>query len=349
MTFRFLLVLFLPAFLLGQPTVPILKSLVDLAPQSPGRHHFWLEMGSNTFGQPLLIPVVLIEGAQSGPCLGFTAAIHGNELNGIPILHQLLEEIDPQQLQGRILAIPGLNAISIQLDERRFIDQEDLNRLFPGKEQGNRSQQYVHKIANRVVPAFDFLIDMHTASFGRTNTLYVRADLSNDTLAMLAKLQEADIILNNSGVPSAGKAATSLRTLRAEAVLQGIPCITVEYANPQVFQPEITKRGLKAARRSLHWLGMYALPPDSEEEQSLKAAVICKKSYWLFTDAGGFLEVAVELGQHLQKDDTIGILRDAFGQIIKTYKCPEAGIVIGKSSNPTNMSGGRIIHLGIFQ
>lgn len=347
MLFRFLLLFVLHHSLIAQETnTPVLQSLADLPIQHTGRHHFWLEMGSNTFGQPLLIPVILIEGAQTGPCLGFTAAIHGNELNGIPILHQWLEEIDPQQLQGRIIAIPGLNAVSIQLNERRFIDQEDLNRLFPGKETGNRSQQYVDKIAKRVVPAFNFLIDMHTASFGRTNTLYVRADLNNDTLAMLAKLQEADIILNNSGVPSAAKAATSLRTLRAEAVLQGIPCITVEYGNPQVFQPEMTQRGVKAARRTLHWLGMY--PADSEEEERLKTAVICQKSYWLFTDAGGFLEVPVALGQPLQKGDTIGILRDAFGQLVRTYKSPEAGIVIGKSSNPSNMSGGRIIHLGIF-
>lgn len=348
MLFRLLLLFVLPLSLIAQQemSTPVLKSLADLPIQHTGRHHFWLEMGSNTFGQPLLLPVILLEGAQAGPCLGFTAAIHGNELNGIPILHQFLEEIDPQQLKGRIIAIPGLNAISIQVDERRFLDQEDLNRLFPGKETGNRSQQYVDKISKRVLPAFDFLIDMHTASFGRTNTLYVRADLNNDTLARLAQLQEADIVLNNSGVPSAGKAATSLRTLRAEAVLQGIPCITIEYGNPQVFQPEMTQRGVKAARRTLHWLGMY--PPAEGLGETLQKAVICQKSYWLFTDAGGFLEVPVALGQRLQKGDTIGLLRDAFGQLLQTYRCPEAGVVIGKSTNPSNMSGGRIIHLGIL-
>ena len=41
---------------------------------------------------------------------------------------------------------------------------------------------------------------MHTASFGRTNTMYARADASNDTIMALAKLQGADIILNSKGI-----------------------------------------------------------------------------------------------------------------------------------------------------
>ncbi len=335
-----------PWRLVAQDNLPIFQTLVDLPQQPVGRHYFWLSLGEGAYGQPIAVPVIWVQGAKEGPSLGFTAAIHGNELNGIPIIHQLVEQIDPQQLSGQIIAIPGLNALSLQTDERRFWDEEDLNRLFPGKANGNRSQQYVHKITTRLLPAFDFLIDMHTASFGRTNTLYARADLDNDTLAMLARLQQADIILNNSGVPSAGKAATSLRTLRAEAVLQGIPCITVEYGNPQVFQAEMTARGLAAARRTLAWLGMYAYEATSPD--LAQTTVICERSYWLFTDTGGFLEVPVALGQKLEKGEVVGILRNAFGEIIRTYQSPEAGIVIGKSANPSNMSGGRILHLGII-
>ena len=180
-----------------------------------------------------------------------------DELNGIAIIHELVETIDVKLLKGRIVAIPGLNAVSVELDQRRFIDDEDLNRNFPGKETGNRSEQYAYKISERVLPVFDFQIDMHTASFGRTNTMYARADASNDTIMALAKLQGADIILNSKGTPSFGSASTSSRTMRAETGLKGTPGITVEYGNPQVYQKEIIIRGLQGIYNSLVYLNMY--------------------------------------------------------------------------------------------
>ena len=186
----------------GQNNVSIIRNLNEIKTSKSGVYNYWLEMGANTYGQPFLIPVIVVQGKSSGPTLGLTAAIHGNELNGIPIIHELVESIDPEFLKGRIVAVPGINAVSIQSDERRFIDEEDLNRNFPGKENGNRSQQYAFKIKERVLPSFNYLIDMHTASFGRTNTLYARADSSNDTIRKMAELQGADIILNSKGSPS---------------------------------------------------------------------------------------------------------------------------------------------------
>lgn len=324
---------------------PEILNLSDVQIKKSGVYNYWLKMGSNTYGKSNSIPVIVIQGDTPGPTLGLTAAIHGNELNGIPIIHQLVESINYNKLKGRVIAIPGLNAISIQNDRRRFIDEEDLNRNFPGKEKGNRSQQYAYKIKERVLPSFDFMIDMHTASFGRVNTMYARADVSNDTLRKLAKLQGADIILNSKGMPSFGGVSKSTRTMRAEAVLQGTPCITVEYGNPQVFQNNIISRGLKGIYNTLKWLKMY----PGEIEQSTFETSHCKKSYWIYMNEGGFLEVLVDLNQHINSGSKIAVVKDAFGTIINEYFAPEDGIVIGKSTNPTNMSGGRIIHLGIMK
>jgi predicted deacylase len=105
----------------------------------------------------------------------------------------------------------------------------------------------------------------------------------------------------------------------------------------------MTVRGVNGIKNVLNWLKMH----DFETPES-NQAVLCKKSYWIYLDQGGLLEVPVKLNQIVEKDEIIGQLRNPFGEIIKTYKSPERGIVIGKSSNPVNMSGGRIIHLGII-
>ena len=305
---------------------------------------YWLKMTENGLSQPITVPVLIAKGVEEGPVLGLAAALHGNELNGIPVIQQTFQHLDPTQLKGAIIAIPGINAISLLGHRRRFVDEEDLNRNFPGKPHGNRSLQYVWQINKKFLSKIDYLLDMHTASFGRTNTLYVRADMNNEVIAGMARAQDADIILHNKGIPSVGKANASSRTMRAEAMLKGKPTITIEYGNPQVYQPEMIERGIRGVNNTLIHLGMLKGQVDVP-----KTPVSCQKSYWLYVDKGGYLEIPVTLGELVSKGQTIGILRDPFGDVIKAYKCPEDGIVIGKSSNPVNMSGGRILHLGIME
>lgn len=329
----------------SQNDIEVLNNLNELPKLESGIHNYWLNMGSNTYGQPVLIPIIVIQGKTKGPTLGLTAAIHGNELNGIAIIHQLVVSIDTNILNGKIIAIPGINAKSIQMDERRFVDGEDLNRNFPGKEHGSESEQYVFKIKERILHSFDFNIDMHTASFGRVNSMYARADSVNDTILKLAELQYPDIILQSKG-PSFGTVnSNATETLRAEASQLGIPSIAVEYGNPQVYQNDMIERGLKGIFNTLKWLNMY----EGQIEKGIVQPTYCKKSYWMYMDEGGFLDVNVELNQLIKKGEKIATVRDAFGEIIKEYHSPEDGVVIGKSSNPSNMSGGRIIHLGILK
>ncbi|MCB9080988.1 MAG: succinylglutamate desuccinylase/aspartoacylase family protein [Lewinellaceae bacterium] len=329
----------------GGAQMPVIRTVetLDLAAIPPGTtQRLWVHVFDNAFTQPIYVPVIVAKGNTAGPVVGLTAAIHGDELNGIPIIQQLFADLDPQKIRGTVVGVPGLNAVSLQREQRRFPDDEDLNRNFPGAADGTNSEQYNHLIFDKIIRHFNYLFDLHTASFGRINTLYVRADLKDSTLAQLAYLQDADIILNSAG-PSAGNAGAG-RTLRTEAYLAGIPCITIEFGNPQVYQADMIARGTRGMRNGLRHLGILPLPFEPVPQ-----AVICKKSYWIYVDAGGLLEVPVDLNQQLNKGDVIGILRNPFGDVVKEYTAPEAGIVIGKSTNPVNINGGRIIHLGILR
>jgi predicted deacylase len=69
----------------------------------------------------------------------------------------------------------------------------------------------------------------------------------------------------------------------------------------------------------------------------------------LYTDNGGYLDIVVDLKQNLKQNDVIAVLKNSFGEVIATYKAPEDGIVVGKSTNPVSSSGSRIIHLGILK
>lgn len=303
---------------------------------------YWLKVGSDAFNNPILIPIMIAKGKENGKVLGLTAAIHGNELNGIPVIQNLFKKIDISTLRGTIIAVPGLNTVSIFNNRRRFSDYVDLNRIFPGKKEGNTSQQMVYNIYNKVIKLFTHHIDMHTASFGRINSMYARADLTNKTLKMMADLQNPDIILASKGKPSFGSSAS--QTLRASAIQKGIYSITVEYGNPQVYQPKITKRGVNGIENLMSWLGMI-----NKTINNSKSSIICSKSSWIYTNEGGLLEVTVSLTEKVKKGQLIGVIKSPFGDIVKKYFAPNDGIVIGKSTNPVSISGGRIIHLGILQ
>ncbi|MDG1571586.1 succinylglutamate desuccinylase/aspartoacylase family protein [Robiginitalea sp. M366] len=301
---------------------------------------YWLKVGSDAQGRSVVVPVLLVKGVDPGPVLGVTAAVHGNEVNGIRAAQELCERTDPKSLRGVVVAIPGLNPQAITRLVREYPDGEDLNRVFPGKAGGNESQVMAHAISQKLLPHLDYLADLHTASFGRENSLYVRADLQQDTLLALATGFGADVVLD-SREASAGSRTGG--TLREAAATQGIPGFTVELGNPQVYQPELIDRGVAGLLQAMDVLGMR-----SGTSESFPAPVVCSRSFWVYTDQGGMLDSVPALLEQITQGQLIGVLRNAFGQEITRYYAPASGVVIGRASNPVVRSGGRILHLGII-
>lgn len=294
----------------------------------------WLHIINNGLGEAIRIPILVARGQQEGPVLGLTAALHGNELNGIPVIQKLMDGLDMDDLKGIIVGVLVANVPGFLLEQRPFNDGVDLNRIAPGKDDGNQSQLYIHRLLERIIKQFDYLIDLHTASFGRINTYYIRADMSDPETSRMARLQNPEIILNNP--PADG-------TLRGQAASIGIKTITLELKDPHLFQYDVIEDSLLGVRNVLHDLGMLT----GEIFCPVKQTVLCERSYWIFADEGGFLTVLPPLGAYLKKGDTIAEIRTVFGKVTKSYACPEDGIVIGKSVNPVSQTGSRILHLGI--
>lgn len=298
--------------------------------------HYWLKIISDGLGQPISIPVMVARGKSDFPILGVTAALHGNELNGIPVIQRLFSEIDVKELNGVIIGIPVVNIPSYIRKKRRFNDGVDLNHIMPGKADGSISQVYGFRLVDKIVQHFDYLLDLHTASQGRINSYYIRADMKHPVTRKMALIQNAQIIVHNP--PSDG-------TLRGAAEEMNIPAITLEVGNPNTFQKKMIKSGVEGIHNILAYLEMT----DDQIEKPETPVVICKRSYWIYTQKGGLLTVHSKLLDQLKKGDLIATTRDVFGNIVEEYHAPEDGIVVGKSVSPVNQSGGRILHLGIVR
>jgi uncharacterized protein len=296
---------------------------------------YQFDIAADGLGYPIYIPVIVARGIEDGPLLGVTAVIHGNELNGLPVIQRVMREIDIQHLKGIVVAIPVINIPGFLIGQREFNDGIDLNKKMPGKERGNRSDIFAHRFFSRIVSQFDYLIDLHTASFGRINSFYTRADLENPIVAKMVELLHPEISLHNKGV---------VGTLRKAAMDQGIPTVTAELRDPYKYQKKIIKDATQGIQNILEH---FQMQPVRKKGELPVGSIVCSDSYWIYTTQGGLLTVIPSLLTMVKKGELIAHIRNVFGDVIEEYTAPEDGIVIGKSISPVNQTGSRIIHLGV--
>lgn len=307
---------------------------IDLDSLPPGLHRQWLSIVHDGLGRQVRLPLLIAKGVEPGPVCGITAAVHGNEINGISVIQKLLHTIDTNRLRGVVLGVPVVNIGGFLLRQRRTDDGLDLNHLFPGKAHGREGDVLAWRFTEKVLKRCDLLLDLHTASFGRVNCLYVRADMTHPETARIAYLQRPHIIVHNPAADG---------TLRGAAAALGIPAVTVEIGNAHRFQKEYTKRSRTGIRAVLSAWNMLPKRNINLGEPP----VLCSRSAWMYTDHGGLLQVLPKVTERVGRGEPVAHLRSIFGDLSREYAAPEDGIVIGHSVDPVADTGARILHLGV--
>ncbi len=313
--------------------IPVIKA-IDIESIPPASvQRYWLYLTSDGIGTPQYIPVIIVRGINDKHLVGITAAIHGNELNGIPVIQRLIGKIDPTKLEGVLICIPVTNVPAFLRKQRDFLDGKDLNRIMPGNQLGNESDIYAYRLISRVINELDYLIDLHTASFGNINSFYVRANMNLPDVAQMACMLNPQIIVHKK----------SEGTLRYAAEDLGIHAVTVEIGDPNRFQESMISNALEGILNTLKGLGMI----KGKVKAATQPPVECDGSYWLHTNQGGLVDVYPELADFVEQGEVVARVYNVFGDVLETYQAPESGIVIGKNTYPVNQTGGRILHLGI--
>lgn len=297
-------------------------------------HRVHMHLMDNSLGFPWRVPVIVVRGSEEGPVLGITAAIHGNELNGISTIFKLTEQIDPKKLKGTLVLVPICNVPGYLAKKRFFSDNVDLNRIMPGKPEGSSSAIYAHYLTSKIFSKFDYLLDLHTASPGRVNSLYIRADLDNEETRTLAYLQNPQIIVSKFDEEG---------TVRGWAKEQGIPAITIEIGNPNAFQHSLIDESLEGILNTMKHLQMI----EGEVQNLVNDTHVCDHSFWIYSKRGGIVDVLPKLADKVKKDQLIAVVYDVFGQVQEEIFAKKNGVVIGKNINPNCDAGTRILHLGV--
>lgn len=310
----------------------------------PGRYHFIFKAGLDNGGLPMWVPVIVIKGKNKGPKLMLTAAIHGDELNGIRTIHQLMDKISPDDLAGSIIAIPGVNRSGMSRHSRYFHDASgggsvvDLNRVMPGRKTGNAGERFAYSLWQHVLKDnADIAIDLHTQTRGTVYPLYVFADFNNQTSKEMAFLLGPDVIKQDTGLT--GTLETSFMTV-------GVPAVTFEIGAPKVFQKKLVARAVAGIRRVMQAQGMLTnLSPATAVPAPKVQPFVGKKITTIKAHTGGILVVNVKLLDRVKAGQIVGCLYDAFGVKLKCYKAPHNSLVLALATDPLREAGSMVVRL----
>ncbi|HEX6202185.1 MAG TPA: succinylglutamate desuccinylase/aspartoacylase family protein [Thermoanaerobaculia bacterium] len=290
-----------------------------------------LEVSESYTAEAVAVPVTVIRGARRGPTLFLTASIHGDELNGVGIVRDLLNDSPFADLAGTLVAVPVANVPAFLNQDRRLPDRRDLNRSFPGSAKGSLTSRLAHALFSGVIRRSDFGIDLHTAAAERANYPHVRVDLADAAAAELARAFGCELLVDGAGPD---------RSLRRAARAAGVPTIVYEAGSPRRFERPFIEVGKRGVLNVMRHLGMLAGEPEPPPLQ-----VEVRDTHWLRARAGGILDLKAELGQPLRRGAEVSINTSPFGRERSVLKAPHPGVVLGLTRLPLVHPGDAICHL----
>ncbi|MBI1731579.1 MAG: succinylglutamate desuccinylase/aspartoacylase family protein [Gammaproteobacteria bacterium] len=289
--------------------------------------------GQSFGGRTLDVPVLVAHGLKVGPVLCLTAAVHGDELNGVEIVRRVIGDLEPKDLSGTVIGVPIVNLLGFLRGSRYLPDRRDLNRYFPGNPRGSAASRIAYLFFEQIIRHCNYLVDFHTGSLDRTNLPQLRADLSDPGVFEFTQHFGATAVLHHDG------ATGTLRRVASEA---GIPAVTFELGEPRTLQIEHVDFGVLAVDTLIDKLGMMKRSRLWAEKQPVFYA-----SRWVRSDQGGILITNVKLGAKVGEGDVLGTVTNPLSTEVMQVRSPFNGRVLGMALNQFVLPGFAAFHIGI--
>lgn len=295
-----------------------------------------------------IVPVSIFKGAQPGRCLALTAGIHGYEFSPILAAQRLLSAIDPGKLSGsvilvRIAHLPAFQNRSIYINP---YDRKNLNRVFPGRDEGTQSERIAAVISRDVIARCDMHIDMHSGDGTEALFPFVGiygGKLAAQQFAMSKKIGTAFRFplhvfyrMNSQEIVDRG------RSCNRQAVAAGKPTVLVEMGEKgqrdETFVEGITN-GVLNVLRSLEMLPGRPEPP-------------LRKSTWLegeqsvVSEHTGILYPTAQPGKEVKAGTLLARVTDYAGKLLREYVSPLDGVLMHMSFAPPINKGETIATIG---
>ena len=318
------------------PNTPLTIHGLTFAPGT--RTTIELPVGRLYTHTPMTMPVHVIKGKKTGPRLFVSAAIHGDEINGVEIIRRLLKLPALKRLSGTIIAVPIVNIHGLINHSRYLPDRRDLNRSFPGTEKGSLAARLAYLFMKEIVTQSTHGIDLHTGALHRDNLPQIRANLDDEETNKLARAFDVPVIISSN-----------LRdgSLREAAAEYGIPMLLYEAGEALRFNEVSIRAGVKGIINVMRTLEM--LPPSRSKSKRHIEPVVARSSSWVRASDSGILRTMIPLGSRVKKNTLLGVVADPFGETESSVISSFNGIVIGRTNLPLVNEGDALYHIARFE
>jgi predicted deacylase len=280
------------------------------------------------------LPVQVIHGRRPGPRLLVTAAVHGDELNGVEIIRRLLLRPAVGRLAGTLIAVPIVNVYGFIGYTRYLPDRRDLNRSFPGSANGSLASQLAHLFNHQVLAHATHAVDLHTGAIHRTNLPQIRGEMDHEGVHSLMRAFGAPVMLDAPLRPG---------SLRSVATERGIPMVVYESGEALRFDEFGIRTGLEGVLNIMTDLEM--IKRRRTRRRTPPQPVVARSSYWVRAPAGGVLRSQCTIGEHVREGQVLGLVADPMGRAEVQVKAGESGVVIGHTRLPVTNQGDALIHI----
>ena len=282
----------------------------------------------------LKIPIIVERSKFHGPTVLFTAGLHGDEINGIEIVRQLIVQKINKPKTGTIICIPVINVFGFVNQTREFPDKRDLNRVFPGSKTGSLASRFAHHLLKEIIPHVDYVIDFHSGGASRFNAPQIRIVDENPELKALSAVFNSPFTFYSKNIPG---------TFRNSCSKLGVKMLLFEGGKSVDINHEITQEGVEGSKRVLHHLGML----NSRNKITIpqQKTIYIDKSTWIRAKYSGMLHGYAKIGNFVKKGQLLALISDPYGKIEHKVKAPNSGYIFNVNDAPIVFQGDAIYHI----
>ncbi|HEX5057356.1 MAG TPA: succinylglutamate desuccinylase/aspartoacylase family protein [Gammaproteobacteria bacterium] len=288
----------------------------------------------------ITLPVHVINGHNPGPRLFVSAAVHGDELNGVEIIRRLLHNKTLKRLNGSLIAIPVVNMFGLVQHSRYLPDRRDLNRSFPGSKQGPLASRLAWIFMEHIVKQCTHGIDLHTGASHRCNLPQIRANMDDYDTKELAKAFGVPVLINSNVRDG---------SLRGTADQHGVISLLYEAGESLRFDEQAIRIGVRGILNVMHKLNMLPLVKHKPHgRKSAGSTFTARSNVWVRASHSGIFRSLKGLGEKVNTGALLGVITDPtdmFDEGRYEVRAQASGLIIGKTNLPLVNEGDALYNI----
>lgn len=318
-------------------------SALDVNDLAPGQKHLLYFQGVEMpTGQHWYVSVTVAKGAKPGKRVVMVSGVHGDEMSSIHTVQTVMNQLDPAQMSGTVMAVTDVARPALEGMQRRWPnsgrgnDLTDMNREWPGNENGvTAASRHAGLLFNRLLrPNADFAIDFHTGTTGFDVTAFNIASMDVPEIKAMVDLYPIGQIFDNHTYPG---------VLHNAFIDAGIPSFCAEIGTARVLDLEMISLFVEGTMNVLKHHGILAGPMGRTGKDL--AVFTGNSAFPILASAGGLVEYLVKLNDKVEAGQKVAIQRDSFGQVVAEYASGVAGEMTGKRSDAMSEPGNPLVFI----